>query len=43
LDKVKEKRHLSTKDKQIYEVALKEAIKRNLILNISPSEASERD
>lgn len=43
LEKVREKQHLSTKDKQIYEVALKEATKRNLILNISPSEANERD
>ena len=43
LDKVREKQHLSTKDKQIYEVALKEATKRNLILNISPTEANERD
>lgn len=43
LEKVKEKQHLSTKDKHIYEVALKEATKRNLILNISPSEANEKD
>ena len=43
LDKVREKQNLSTKNKHIYEVALKEAMKRGLVLDISPHEANERD
>lgn len=42
LDKTREKQHLSTRDKHIYSVALKEATKRNLVLDISTSEANER-
>ncbi|WP_108062611.1 hypothetical protein [Poseidonibacter lekithochrous] len=42
LDKVREKQNLSTKKKHIYEVALKEAMKRGLVLDISPHEANER-
>ncbi|WP_121627787.1 hypothetical protein [Poseidonibacter antarcticus] len=42
LDKVREKQNLSTKNKHIYEVALKEAMKRGLVLDISPHEANER-
>ncbi len=41
LDKTKEKRHLSTRDNHIYAVALKEANKRGLILDISPHEATQ--
>lgn len=43
LDKTREKQHLSTRDKHIYSVALKEAAKRNLVLNISPFEAKQRN
>lgn len=43
LDKVREKQNLSTKNKHIYEVALKEAMKRGLVLDISPHEANERN
>jgi len=39
LDKVKEVQHLSDRNRDIYEVALKEAIKRNLIPCINSSEA----
>lgn len=42
LDKVREKQNLSTKNKHIYGVALKEALKRGLVLDISPHEANER-
>lgn len=38
LEKTQENQNKSTKDKHIYEVALKEAIKRGLIPNISPNE-----
>lgn len=38
LDKTQENQHKSTKDKHIYEVALKEALKRGLVPNISPNE-----
>lgn len=38
LEKVQENQHKSQKDKDIYEVALKEAIKRGLVPNISPNE-----
>jgi len=41
LDKTKKKQHLSTKDKHIYTVALQEALKRGLVLDISPHEANE--
>lgn len=41
LDKVREKQNLSTKNKHIYEVALKEAMKRGLVLDISPHEAND--
>ncbi|UTJ06645.1 hypothetical protein [Arcobacter roscoffensis] len=39
LDKTREKKHLSSRDKHIYYVALKEATKRNLVLDISADEA----
>ncbi len=39
LDKTREKKHLSSRDKHIYYVALKEATKRNLVLDITPNEA----
>lgn len=39
LDKTSEKQHLSIRDNQIYTVAYNEAKKRNLLLDISPSEA----
>ena len=41
LDKTSEKQHLSTRDNHIYQVAYKEAKKRNLLLNISSKEAME--
>ena len=41
LDKVKEKQHLSQKHKDIYEVALKEAMNRNLIPQVCTYEAKE--
>jgi len=42
LDKVREKKSLSTRNKHIYKVALKKAMKRGLVLDISPHEANER-
>lgn len=39
LDKTSEKQHLTTRDNHIYQVAYKEAQKRNLLLNISTKEA----
>ena len=41
LDKTSDKQHLSTRDNHIYQVAYKEAKKRNLLLNISSKEAME--
>jgi hypothetical protein len=41
LDKTSEKQHLSTRDNLIYNVAYKEARKRNLLLDISSNEAIE--
>lgn len=41
LDKTKEKQNLSLKNKHIYTVALQEALKRGLVLDISPHEANE--
>ena len=41
LDKTSEKQHLSTRDNHIYQVAYKEAQKRNLLLNISSKEAMQ--
>ena len=41
LDKTSEKQHLSTRDNHIYQVAYKEAQKRNLLLNISTKEAMQ--
>lgn len=41
LDKTSDKQHLSTRDNHIYQVAYKEAKKRNLLLNISNKEAME--
>ncbi len=41
LDKTSEKQHLSNRDNHIYQVAYKEANKRNLLLNISSKEAIE--
>lgn len=41
LDKTQEKKHLSTRDNQIYTVAYNEAKKRNLLLNISSKEAMQ--
>lgn len=38
LEKTQENQHKSTKDKHIYEVALKEALKRGLVPSISPNE-----
>lgn len=38
LEKTQENQHKSTKDKHIYEVALKEAVKRGIVPNISPKE-----
>lgn len=43
LDKVKENQHLSDTHKAVYTVALKEAVKRELVPNISTFEASQRD
>ncbi len=39
LEKTQENQHKSTKDRHIYEVALKEAMKRGIVPNISPMEA----
>ena len=41
LDKTRKKKHLSTKDRHIHYVALREAKKRNLVLDITPDEALE--
>ncbi|MGD9623080.1 MAG: hypothetical protein AB7U51_00350 [Arcobacter sp.] len=41
LDKTSEKQHLSQRDNHIYQVAYKEAQKRNLLLNISSKEAMQ--
>jgi len=41
LDKTSEKQHLSDRDNHIYQVAYKEAQKRNLLLNISSKEAMQ--
>ncbi|WP_172658288.1 hypothetical protein [Arcobacter cloacae] len=41
LDKTSEKQHLTTRDNHIYQVAYKEAQKRNLLLNISNKEAMQ--
>ena len=41
LDKTSEKQHLSIRDNQIYTVAYNEAKKRNLLLDISASEAMQ--
>ena len=41
LDKTSEKQHLSIRDNQIYTVAYNEAKKRNLLLDISSSEAMQ--
>lgn len=41
LDKTSEKQHLTIRDNQIYQVAYKEANKRNLLLNISSKEAMQ--
>jgi hypothetical protein len=41
LDKTQEKQHLSQRDNHIYQVAYKEANKRNLLLNISSKEAMQ--
>lgn len=43
LDKVREKKNLSTRNMHIYSVALKEAMKRGLVLDISPHEANDRN
>lgn len=43
LEKTQENQHKSTKDKHIYEVALKEALKRGLVPNISPSEVYDEE
>ena len=41
LDKTSQKQHLSDRDNHIYQVAYKEAQKRNLLLNISSKEAMQ--
>lgn len=41
LEKTREKQHLSTKDKHIYQVALKEANKRGLLLDMNPPEVNK--